>query len=228
MSAGLVAFKLCDREGECESCPFDQAMRGLGAGPAIEQTEPRPLSPWSFPADRRYHAGHAWEKPMRAGRLRLGVDALAARLWNHPSGVILPAAGSRLDPGETACWLEDGAELLPIPSPVRGTVVARNAGVLADPSLIARSPYDEGWLFEVKGREEGAPLLTADEARTAAEATLASFTAAACRALGRGRDEVGPTLPDGGERLTDLRAMLGPPRYAALIRRFLSLRAGRR
>ncbi|HEX6865334.1 MAG TPA: hypothetical protein VF414_21075 [Thermoanaerobaculia bacterium] len=27
MSAGLVAFKLCDREGECEGCPFDRAMR---------------------------------------------------------------------------------------------------------------------------------------------------------------------------------------------------------
>ena len=28
MSAGLVSFKLCDREGECEGCPFDRAMRG--------------------------------------------------------------------------------------------------------------------------------------------------------------------------------------------------------
>lgn len=27
MSAGLVSFKLCDREGECEGCPFDRAMR---------------------------------------------------------------------------------------------------------------------------------------------------------------------------------------------------------
>jgi len=33
MSAGLVAFKLCDREGECESCPFDQAMRSPQGGP---------------------------------------------------------------------------------------------------------------------------------------------------------------------------------------------------
>lgn len=33
MSAGLIAFKLCDREGECESCPFDRAMRGLGPLP---------------------------------------------------------------------------------------------------------------------------------------------------------------------------------------------------
>jgi hypothetical protein len=28
MSAGVVSFKLCDREGECEGCPFDRAMMG--------------------------------------------------------------------------------------------------------------------------------------------------------------------------------------------------------
>ena len=33
MSAGLVAFKLCDREGECEGCPFDRAMRSPQGSP---------------------------------------------------------------------------------------------------------------------------------------------------------------------------------------------------
>ncbi len=33
MSAGLVAFKLCDREGECEGCPFDRAMQGARSEP---------------------------------------------------------------------------------------------------------------------------------------------------------------------------------------------------
>ena len=33
MSAGLVAFKLCDREGECEGCPFDRVMRSPQGGP---------------------------------------------------------------------------------------------------------------------------------------------------------------------------------------------------
>jgi hypothetical protein len=33
MSAGLVSFKLCDREGECEGCPFDRAMMGRGPTP---------------------------------------------------------------------------------------------------------------------------------------------------------------------------------------------------
>lgn len=33
MSAGLVAFKLCDREGECDGCPFDVAMRSPPSQP---------------------------------------------------------------------------------------------------------------------------------------------------------------------------------------------------
>ena len=230
MSAGLVAFKLCDREGECEGCPFDRAMRGLAPEPqpAIRTSEHLP-APWSFPDDRLYHPGHGWARAMGAGRLRLGVDALVARLWSEPSGVILPALGSRLDAGETACWLEDGPELLPIPSPAGGTVVARNAAVLAEPGLIALQPYEAGWLFEMDkdGAPAGPALLAADPARAEADAALERFLAAAGRLLEGGRSAVGPTLADGGEPLTGLRAMLGPPRYAALVRRHLSRGVGR-
>jgi hypothetical protein len=49
MSAGLVAFKLCDREGECEGCPFDRAMREP-LGRPVRHRRP-PTSPRS--ADRR-------------------------------------------------------------------------------------------------------------------------------------------------------------------------------
>lgn len=49
MSAGLIAFKLCDREGECESCPFDRAMRGLGPLPEA-------LRPGASPASARGRA----------------------------------------------------------------------------------------------------------------------------------------------------------------------------
>jgi glycine cleavage system H protein len=234
MSAGLVSFKLCDREGECEGCPFDRVMRRLavepGREPGTDPGEPAP-APWAFPADRGYHRGHGWARPAGAGRLRLGVDALVARLWRRVSGVVLPALGSRLAAGETACWLQDGPELLALPAAVAGTVVARNGAVLADPALVAASPYEAGWLFELEEGAAGAPLLSAEEARAAAAAVYRGFQAAAGRALGRGAPELaglGPTLPDGGEPLTDLRAMLGPPRYAALARRYLSLRAGRR
>lgn len=225
MSAGLVSFKLCDREGECEGCSFDLAMRGLRVEPGAGETAP---SPWTFPADRGYHRGHVWAQAVSPGRLRLGVDALVARLWNRVSAVILPALGSRLLLGETACWLQDGPELLALPSAVAGRVVARNGGVLAAPDLVTASPYETGWLFEVEAASPAAPLRAAGEAQEAADIALAAFRTAAAKALGRGRGEVGPTLPDGGEPLTDLRAMLGPSRYTGLVRRHLSVRTARR
>ena len=30
MSAGVINYRLCDREYECESCPLDTAIRGRG------------------------------------------------------------------------------------------------------------------------------------------------------------------------------------------------------
>lgn len=38
MSAGLLSFKLCDRQGECETCPLDRALRGLE--PVPEEARP--------------------------------------------------------------------------------------------------------------------------------------------------------------------------------------------
>ena len=224
MSAGLVSFKLCDREGDCESCPFDRAMRGLAplppAAPETGAANTAP-GPWRFPADRGYHVGHGWAQGVEEGRLRLGVDAVVARLWDHPSRVILPPLGSRLVAGETAAWLADGAELLPLPAPAAGTVVAKNPRLAIEPSLVTRSPYDAGWLFELESGEPTDHLLDLEEARDNAESALATFQAEATRALRTGQDQVGPTLQDGGEPLTDVRAMLGPSRYAELVRRAL-------
>lgn len=54
MSAGLVAFKLCDREGECEGCPFDLAMHGPSR-PSRDVVSERPAP--SVGAGRRPRGG---------------------------------------------------------------------------------------------------------------------------------------------------------------------------
>lgn len=62
MSAGLVAYKLCDRGFECEGCPFDRAMRGaLPPRPRPEDEEPG-----RGDATRRGGSG----RPFRVGRGR--------------------------------------------------------------------------------------------------------------------------------------------------------------
>ena len=53
MSAGLVSFKLCDREGECEGCPFDRAMREPHGRPVRRPIRKRRAPTPACTADRR-------------------------------------------------------------------------------------------------------------------------------------------------------------------------------
>ncbi len=215
MTAGILAWRLCDRDFDCEHCPLDAALRG----PAHASAEPPPAC-WAFPDDRLYHPGHLWVRQEAPGRMRCGIDALLAHLLRHARGVVLPAQGSLLVHGQAACWIQDGTDLIPLRSAASGSVAARNPDVLANARLLADSPYEEGWLFELLGDlADAAPTAhPAAQARDAALRQLASLQRRAGRLLTRGRHAVGPTAADGGEPLDDLRRMLGPERYHRLIR----------
>jgi glycine cleavage system H protein len=246
MSAGLVAYKLCDRDFECERCPLDRALRGgegVAARAGAETRSPAPALVLShFPDDRLYHPTHTWVSRGPRGRTRIGLDAFAARLAGPSAAVIAPAAGSPLRQGEVACWLDAGAAgkadtPIPIRSPISGTVRRRNPRLGAHPSLVATSPYDRGWLLEVDplaeelaegedashpARAESRALESAEMARRRSERQLAELLAEAAEVLGDAGAAVGPTLPDGGEPLADLRAVLGTERYRRLVLRYLS------
>lgn len=233
MSAGLVAYKLCDRNFECDGCPFDQAMRGvpprrtgLGETPApLAAAEPLSAAvAGRFPGDRRYHPAHAWAERRPGGGVRIGIDSLFAALAGRPGAVVLAAAGSPLERGRSASWLVTRGELIPVPSPIDGTVRRRNERLAAEPGLAASDPYGEGWLLEaeVSGEDPDALLLDAAAARRRAERRRAAFLAEAAALLEPGRRAVGPTLPDGGLPLRDLEQMLGPGRYYRLAARHLA------
>jgi glycine cleavage system H protein len=228
MAAGLVAYKLCDRAFECEACSFDTVMRGQAA--AAAPGDPAPLSipavSTTFPADRRYHPAHTWASTAGPDRLRIGLDAFAARLASHTMSVVLPPPGSCLARGRAGSWLVDESGPIPLKMPVSGPVLRQNLLLRTHPRLAVESPYEDGWLVEVGWRDLAAremdELLTAGEMRLRADHQLEQLEAEAMAELRRGREAVGPTLPDGGERLADLRAMLGPSRYCRLVMRLLA------
>lgn len=237
MSAGLVAYKLCDRGYECEGCPFDQAMRGAVEPPRRRRVsppeEPRVVPPeegrGELPGDRRYHPAHTWAQQRGGGRVRVGLDGFFAWLAGSAVSLVLAAPGSRLEQGRVACWLADGSELLPILSPVSGRVRRRNEALASNPALAAADPYGEGWLLELDGAGSGelAGLLAAAEAGRRAGEQREAFLADAGRLVACGRDAVGATLPDGGRRLAGLKEMLGKARYYRLAARFLCPGVGR-
>ncbi len=227
MAAGQIAYKLCDRDFRCEECPLDASLRGRGvpAGAPEVSRPPLPVGDADFPDDRRYGEGHTWAGVTADDRVRIGLDAFAARLLRHLSGIVLPPAGARIEKGHAGCWVTDEVITLSLKSPVSGTVVRSNPRLRSSPALAAESPYEEGWLLDVSCENAEAAvlgLLTAAEIRDRARAGLDRLRDLSLgAATGRQGAPVGPTLADGGEPARDLRRLLGSTAYYGIVARLL-------
>jgi glycine cleavage system H protein len=224
MSAGLLAYKLCDREYECERCPLDAALGGAHSAASEQATIRGRLSHLDVRADRRYSRSHGWVQDVGGARVRCGVDALAGRLLDRVSTVVLPAVGSELQQGEPACWLVDESEPIAFLAPVSGTVVRTNERARGSPACVPASPYKDGWLFELDtaqspARDDG--LIDASEMRRRTADDLRRLRRHLARQGHHADAKVGPTLPDGGRRLAAPRELLGTARYHGLVRRLL-------
>lgn len=220
MTAGLITYRLCDRHLDCENCPLDQAMSGGETGPARTRQVERSDEGMEFPVDRRYHASHTWAMAVDETTVRFGIDAFVARVLPRVQAAVLPATGSGLQAGNVGCWLMDNGEPIPISVPVSGRLLERNPQVLREPGLVTVSPYDDGWLAELRCPE--APrlvdaLFSARQARRRAGASMRRMHQG--RGASRGREDrlLGATMQDGGQPLGDLRRVLGPDRYRRLV-----------
>lgn len=221
MVAGILRYKLCDRGFDCEHCPLDQAIHGTSAAAPPESKEgPAP------PVERireglRYHPVHGWVAEAPGNRLRWGIDGVTALLLDRVTAVVLPAAGTAVTQGKAACWVMDDGELIPLCAPVSGLVARTNAAVRQDPTLVSHAPYDAGWLLEIEAGPGASPaalpgLCGPEERRSVARRQMDRLNHAAAAYL-HAPPGVGPTAQDGGERVLDLRGMLGKERYHRLV-----------
>ncbi len=220
MLAGVLTYRLCDRSYACERCPLDAGLRCVEFLPELGVAEaPVLASPWGIRDDRRYHPAGGWVEAVDGNRFRWGIDGLLAHLLDRPTSVVLPAAATDLTQGQIACWLEDDGELIPLRAPVSGRVLRTNQAVQQRPGLVTTSPYDDGWLVEVRGTGSlatQAGLCEAATRRESAARQLAKLHQVTLRHL-HDDARIGPTAADGGEQITDMRRLLGSRRYHRLV-----------
>jgi hypothetical protein len=100
--------------------------------------------------------------------------------------------------------------------------LARENQALRDhPEQVVTAPYTEGWIAEFIAEDmaEVEQLVTAELSRERSRLDLQRFRRrVAMHLLADDAGRVGRTLADGGELLTDLRQMLGGPKYLDIIR----------
>jgi glycine cleavage system H protein len=222
MTAGLISYKLCNREYRCEECLFDRVMRNeavhdAGYPPATVSSGSRPPQ---IQGALFYHQNHCWAQVESPDEVRAGINAILAALVSQVKTVVLPNAGDAVTQGQCFAHIIQQRHIVPLISPVSGTIFATNANLKNNPELIVSDPWDNGWLVTIRPdtlEQDLRMLLCGSRAiewyqKREQEAVLAGNSI-----TDRDRAVIGPTLQDGGERVACLADTLSAEQYCRII-----------
>ena len=106
------------------------------------------------PDDRKYSASHEWVKP-DGDTLLFGITDFAVQeLCNgNDSDLVycdLPEPGRALAAGETFGEIESVKAVSDLNAPVAGEVVESNPAIEEHLEILARDPWEKGWMIRVK------------------------------------------------------------------------------
>jgi glycine cleavage system H protein len=102
-----------------------------------------------IPDDLLYTESHEWIK-REGDNIRVGITDHAQSELTDVVYVELPKLERQANAKEPIAVVESVKAASDIYAPVKGTVVEANKGLEADPGLINREPYGQGWIFVLK------------------------------------------------------------------------------
>lgn len=103
------------------------------------------------PDDLLYTESHEWIKRENE-KIRVGLTDHAQSLLTKVVHVELPKLDRQVNANEPIAVVESVKGASDICAPVKGTVVEANKALEADPELINREPFGQGWIFVLKMR----------------------------------------------------------------------------
>ena len=107
--------------------------------------------PLHCPEDLYYHVEHqVWARLGDDGRATVGITALGIQLAGEIYMCRPKTVGSAVEQGRSIAVVELAKSIVSVKSPLSGTVVAVNPRLSAQPELVHRDPYGEGWLVQLR------------------------------------------------------------------------------
>ena len=180
MTAGLLTYKLCKYDLQCERCPLDWELRNLSSNLSLDPTalregkgmtseEPTPPAPPLREKERArqeflgedlslldikgslfYHPGHTWIKVEKADEVRVGLDCFLRRILGEVNVIVLPLPGRGCHRGSHLCSIIQEEGILDIVFPVSGSILSVNQKLKDQPNLISKDPLGDGFLLTLK------------------------------------------------------------------------------
>jgi glycine cleavage system H protein len=219
MATGFISYKLCDRNFQCDLCPFDQALKNTeGSGDERQEFEAdlserssQDETPVGISGAIFYHPDHCWVKVENPEQARIGIDDLVTQLMSDLRVAILPKIGSAIRQGECCAHIIQSDYIFPVISPLSGSVRSVNPQLKKKPELIIDDPRGEGWLITIKPKNlecDLKNLLFGREALQWYQSKEREIIAKSDSMLKHQMEAVGPTMQDGGVRISRLQDIL--------------------
>jgi len=248
MTAGLLTYKLCKYDLQCERCPLDWELRNLSATPSFHPTafrEVKNIDSGSLPPQEKekpdekfpgedlfrldikgsffYHPGHTWVKVEKADEVRVGLDCFIRRMIGKVNVIVLPLSGTRCRRGENLCSIIQEEGILDIVFPLSGSILSVNQKLKDQPDLINKDPMGDGFLLILKPKNlqrDQQYLFSGEAALSWYRKDLERFKTAIISEL-NGQERIGITMQDGGISLGDVKKIVAPERYIQVVSAFL-------
>jgi glycine cleavage system H lipoate-binding protein len=249
--AGVLSYRLCDRNYECEECELFRVLRGSGHDAsavsrslALESADGSPSEDASIEGlvssyvcrlttgcelhlDRPYCPSHFWLRRSHGRRVDVGLDGHLLRVLYPLDDITLPHVGVLLRHGEPCGWIRRGRKAIPLSGPLRGQVVEVNDAYVE--ALRASGGVDGGedWLFSIETDQDldRVPGLYRGEKTLLWYLKKVQLIKRYLReAAATGVDGlVGVTMADGGEPNLNVEQVLGRERFEALVDEMFAL-----
>jgi glycine cleavage system H protein len=238
MTAGVISFKLCPLDYDCEHCDFDQVMRsqvklhrdrsgirpdrsetpvpsGEIAKTSVDSEKPLFFTFSTCEADpgKHLHPTHLWLRRINGDAWRLGIDELLAYVLPAAVEVELYGPEAKLSQGQLFGKLHTRAGTIPLPAPLSGHLAQVNPRLGEYPELVQRDPCGEGWLatMESSQNESGLKRYYSGAAGRKFLEEEAQHLRFLLKHRGIELDSIGETLPDGGAHIRYLNQVLPGP-----------------
>ena len=112
------------------------------------------ISQLTLPENVRYTEDHEWARK-EDGAIRVGIDDYAQDQLGDVVFVELPQVGDTFAKGDAFGSVESVKAVSELFMPLGGEISAINKNLEESPELVNTSPYEEGWMIDVKPDDPG-------------------------------------------------------------------------
>ena len=234
MEAGLVDFKLCVYNLNCENCPFDAVMRNRNCDNSVNTNNQaksylkdskgtkelfKPFT--SVQVDKNvYYGNRYWYfEPISTTKVLIGINQVAIQLFPSLTDIIV-SEEKTIQKGQTVCWLVSKHGTIRLTSPMTGQILKINNSLQDD----LESKSSRVWLYMIENQNLQQELLKLKKGQQA-KTFLENRQSAILEKFNNVRtfhSDIGQTLTDGGKPVESLEQLFGEKKYFKLVSEIIS------